>query len=109
MGYRSCRPGCRLPMFERLHILELSIPLGIFVLALLLFPAPHGSFVATHGPVTALRSLRTATLILLSLSALYVLLTLHFASMRRAVARVRLERRAKAASVDRDRNCSLLC
>ena len=96
-------------MFERLRISELSIPLGIFVLALLLFPAAHGSFVATHGPVTALRSLRNATLVLLSLSALCVLLTLHFASMRRAIAMVHVERRLNATSAGPEHTCSLLC
>ena len=96
-------------MFERLRISELSIPLGIFVLALLFFPAAHGSFIATHGPVTALRALRTATLIVLSLSALRILLTLHFASMRRAIAMVHVQRRLHDTSVDREHTCSLLC
>jgi hypothetical protein len=104
MGYKS-----RMPMFERLRISELSIPLGIFVLTLLLFPAAHGSFVATHGPVTALRSLQIATMVLLALSALYVLLTLHFAALRRALATIEIERRRKSSSARRDRTCSLLC
>lgn len=96
-------------MFDDLRISEFSIPVGIFVLMLLLFPAAHGSFIATHGPVTALRSLRAATAILLALSTFFVLLTLHFTAMRRAAAVVRTRRSAPSDSPAREHTCSLLC
>lgn len=96
-------------MFDRFRICEFSIPVGIFVLALLLFPAAHGSFIATHGPVTALRSLRTATLILLAISALHILLIIHDAAMRRVVGRVACEGASNPAARAREDTCSLLC
>ncbi len=98
-----------LSMFSRSHICEFSIPVGVFVVALLLFPAAHGSFVATHGPVTALRSLQAATSILLALSALHILLIIQHTATRRLVARFAFEKPHTPAAPAREDACSLLC
>ncbi len=95
-------------MFERSCIREISIPVGILVLVLLLFPAAHGSFVSTHGPVTALRSLRSATAILVAIAIAHVLLMIRTAATRR-LAVVRAQATHSAIQPDRERNCSLLC
>ena len=95
-------------MFDRSRIREISIPVGILVLVLMLFPAAHGSFVSTHGPVTALRSLRSATAILFAIAMVHVLLLIRAAATRR-LAFVRAESARDAVGPDRERTCSLLC
>jgi hypothetical protein len=94
-------------MSERFCIRDLSIPLGILVLALLLFPAAHGSFISTHGPVTALRALQSAAAILLAITVSHVLLMIRAAAACRP-APVPLEKPA-AAQPDREATCSLIC
>lgn len=96
-------------MFDRSRICEFSIPVGIFVLMLLLFPAAHGSFVATHGPVTALRSLQAATAILIAIAAVHILLTIRANALRVAFESRTAVIPSATASSERDYICSLLC
>jgi hypothetical protein len=96
-------------MFDRSRISEFTIPVSLFVLVLLLFPAAHGSFVATHGPVTALRSLQMAASILLALAALHILLIIRAGATRRLALQIARHRLPRQARSDRDQTCSLLC
>lgn len=41
----------------------------VFVVLVFLFPAGHGPYPTTHGPVTALRALRAAVLMLLAMAS----------------------------------------
>lgn len=43
-------------MLIRLANLETAVIVLVSVVALFLFPAPSGSFVSTHGPMTTVRS-----------------------------------------------------
>lgn len=45
------------------------------VAALFFFPAAHGSFSSTHGPITAVRSLRMRTLLMFAIAAAAAVLT----------------------------------
>ena len=96
-------------MFDRSRICEFSIPVGIFVLMLLLFPAAHGSFIATHGPVTALRSLQAATAVLMAISSVHIVLTIRAAALRLVFERQNADSSLGPASSRRDCFCSLLC
>ncbi len=95
-------------MFDRSRIYEVSIPVGIFVLVLLLFPAAHGSFVATHGPVTALRALRAATAVFFAIASLHILLMIR-AAARHAAVPFASPFSCHSAAADREHTCSLLC
>ena len=96
-------------MFDRSRIRDLSIPLGIFVVALLLFPAAHGSFISTHGPVTALRALQSAAAIFLAITLAHVLLMIRLSATLRFAPAPCEEATTAHAGTDRERTCSLLC
>lgn len=54
----------------------MSVSAVVCVLLMFLFPLPYGNFQSTHGPVTALRSMRAFLLLLFSvMSAAFQILT----------------------------------
>ncbi len=87
-------------------MIEFALAVGVCVLALLLCPAPTGGYSATHGPVTALRSLQAAVAIFLSMLA--SLLMLLDASTRCGVAPATvfsIHSRCRSLAL----HCALLC
>lgn len=57
-----------LSMFTRLTNFETAAIVLISVVALFFFPAPRGSFVSTHGPVTELQARAEAVLLWVSMA-----------------------------------------
>jgi hypothetical protein len=89
------------------HRILAALPLMIFIVTLLLFPAAHGSFAATHGPVTALRAVQAAALLLLALTCLQLLGRCVFARLLQVS--IVDDSAIPFASHDRNCICSLLC
>ncbi len=82
------------------------LPLATFVVMLLIFPAAHGSFASTHGPVSALRSLKAALLLFMALTGLSLL----GFSIARKLRLIALTADALGClSPDRQSCCSLRC
>lgn len=54
------------------------------VLVLFFFPLPQGSFISTHGPVTALRALQALYLLTLSAAALAARIVSGFSAAARS-------------------------